>query len=452
MEYLIPILIILLLILLNGLFVAAEFSIVGAPQTRIAQLAEEGSQLARRVLTKLRDLNRQNRYIATAQVGITLASLGLGMYGEHIVSEWFVGPLERLPGIETALAHTFAIALAILLLTYLHVVLGEMVPKSIALLSAETSVLRLEKPMTWMEYLFFPIVFILNAIGNGILRFLRVPPASSGSRLMSPEELEYIVEESFGGGLIEANEHLFIENILDLSERTVGQIMTPRTRIAGIPVTITEGEVLHLVCDARFTRFPVFDGNLDQIVGIMHTKNLARQQVHIGEEFDIHRISRPAVFVPESLSLEEMLVRFRQEGDQMAIVMDEFGGTAGLVTMEDLVEEVVGEILDEFDQEIPPIQKLGKNRLRVRGDLLLAELNQHYDLILEHPDADTVGGLIMAVLGRVVRPMDTIETDGMKFEVETVEGHAARTVVVTFPSVDESSNQIDEINGLFDNS
>jgi CBS domain containing-hemolysin-like protein len=442
MSVFVPFVIIALLILLNALFVAAEFSIVGSASTRIAQLAEEGSHLAARVLEILRDLNRQNRYLATAQVGITVASLGLGMYGEHAVADLLVGHVEQIFGLSSTPAAALAAILAILLLTYLHVVFGEMIPKSLALQASETTVLKLHPAMSFMTRLFFPIVFFLNAAGNGFLRLIRIPPASPGRRVMSPDELELVVEESFAGGLIEAEEQLFIENILDLSERTIGQVMTPRNRITGIPASIDKEGLLVLVCEKGYTRYPVFDGNLDQITGILHIKNLTRQQVHLNETFVMSRLVSPVIFVPESVSLEEMLVRFRREGMQMAIVLDEYGGTAGLVTLEDVVEEVVGEILDEFDQEIEPMMPIGPSKLRVRGDLLLDELNQHHHLKLEHPDADTVAGLVMVLLGRMLRPGDTVEYDGARFQVEAVKGLAVQTLLVQLPE-----NPKDENNG-----
>ncbi len=251
-----------------------------------------------------------------------------------------------------------------------------------------------------------------------------------------------IVEESYEGGLIQADEQLFIENIFDLSERTVGQVMTPRTRIVGLPTNSDEKTVLNKACEARFTRLPIFEDDLDQIIGILHIKDLARQQIHNQDDFHLGKLARQTVFVPESLSLEEMLNRFRRERFQMAVVIDEYGGTAGLVTIEDLVEEVVGEILDEFDQEIAPIKRVRPNRLRVRGDLLLDELNQHYDLNLEHPDADTVGGLLMASLGRVLRPGDMFTTqEGVRLEVETVKGLAIQTVLVDTPPEDKEPGQ-----------
>jgi len=433
-EYLIPILIIFFLILLNGLFVAAEFAIVGAPNTRIAQRAEKGSALAKRVLTILRDPDRQNQYIATAQVGITIASLGLGMYGEHTIANWLIPPIEHLGVFTVSVAHSIAIIISIGGLTYLHVVIGEMVPKTIALQSAETTVLRLVTPMTFAERLFSPVVWVLNGIGNQILKLLGIQPAEGSARLMSPEELEFVVDESFEGGLVEANEQLFIENIFDLSERTVGQVKTPRNHIIGIPTTMDEQSVLLRACQARYTRLPVYNEDLDHITGILHLKDLARQQVDPEKDFILTDIISPPKYVPESLSLEDMLVQFRRERFQIAVVIDEFGGTAGVVSIEDLVEEVVGEILDEFDQEILPIQEIEENVLRVRGDLLIDELNQHFDLNIPHPDADSVGGLIMAQLGRIVNPGDKIVIDGVRMEVETVKGLVIQTVFVTIPN------------------
>lgn len=438
---LVPLAIIGLLIALNGLFVAAEFAIVGAPRTRIAQRAEGGAGAAHRILAILRDPDRQNRYLATAQIGITVVSLGLGMYGEHVVAEWLLGLLEHVSasaGQATPLAHLIATVLSVGLLTYLHVVIGEMIPKSIALQFAETTVLQLSRPMAVIERLFLPISVVLNGIGNLVMRLLGIPPADARSRFLSPDELEFIVEESYESGLLKPAEQLFIENIFDFSERSVGQAMTPRTRIYGLPVETDEETVLNHVCETRHSRYPVYEENLDHIVGLLHIKDLAREYVHPTEPFDLRRLTRPAIVVPESLSLEEMLHRFRRERVQMAVVIDEFGGTAGLITLEDLVEEVVGEIQDEFDrEETLPLEELEPGLLRVRGDLILEELNQHYDLNLEHTEADTVGGFIMAELGRVPRATDTIDYRGVTFEVEAVEGLAVQTALVRLPAAED---------------
>lgn len=438
-EILIPIFIISLLILLNGIFVAAEFSIVAAPRTRMAQLADEGNDAAQITLKTLVEPVLQNRYIATAQVGITLVSLGLGMYGEHVAAEWILDALERFwhvsePASE-ALAHTVATILAVGLLTYLHVVFGEMIPKTLALQTPEPTVLGLARPMAIMEIAFAPFVITLNALGNVIVHALGVTPPGKGERLFTPEELEYIVEESSEGGMLEPAEQLFIENIFDLEERTVEQVMTPRTQIIGLPAQAIETDVLRLMCETRKSRYPIYEGSLDQITGVLHIKDMARHLTQTTRvELDLKQIARPVIYIPASLHLAQMLIRFRQEAAYFAVVLDEFGGTAGIVSLEDLVEEVVGEIQDEFDHEILPIEELSTGLLRIRGDVILEEINQHYDLDLESDAAYTIGGLVMSLLGRIPAPKDFVEFQGITFEVEAVERLAVQSVLVHLPT------------------
>lgn len=434
-DVVIPISIIAILILLNGIFVAAEFSLIAVPPTRLAQSAAAGSRLAAQVLSVLRDTNQQNRYLATAQIGITVVSLGLGMYGEHILADWLYIPLQQLTTLAEPLAHTIATVLAVALLTYLHVVLGEMVAKSLALEFPEATVLRLILPMTLMQRAFSPVISLLNGLGNAITRLLGVPPAGQFSRLFSPAELELIVEESYEGGLIEPSQQLFIENIFDLKDRVVGQVMTPRTRVVGISVDQSEEEVLQIVCEAHQSRYPIYDDSLEQIIGMLHIKDLARHRVRREEEFDLRHFAqrRPVPFVPDTIPLDRMLARFRRERISLAVVVDEFGGTAGIITLEDLVEEVVGEIQDEFDVEDIPFKRIDERRLRVQGALLLDELNQHFDLNLQYPEVDTVGGLIMSRLGQIPVPGDQVTADEILFVVETVEGRAVQNVCITLP-------------------
>lgn len=437
-EYLAPVAVISVLILLNAFFVAAEFAIVAAPRTRVAQAAEQGSRPAAGVLAVLNSSQRQNLYLATAQLGITVASLGLGMYGEHAVADWLMKLLANVPWLaqwSDALAHTLATVLAIGLLTYFHVVVGEMVPKSLALQHAEATALRLNNPMSVLQRLLRPIIGVLNAIANGVVHLLGIRPAGAQARLLTAQELELIVEESTERGMVEPAEQLFIENIFDLRQRTVSQVMTPRNHIVGISLAAQEADILRLVCEERYSRYPVYDGTLDKIVGVLHIKDLARDQTRrqAGQPFSLDHLRRSILYVPESISLEQMLIRFRREHSQIAVVLDEFGGTAGLVTLEDIVEEVVGEILDEFDQELPPLERIGPGMFRARGDLLVDELNQTCDLALAHPEADTVGGLLMSLLGRVAHPGDRVEHDGVSFVVEEVEGLAVLTVIVHVP-------------------
>jgi len=434
-EIIIPILIITVLILLNGLFVAAEFAIVAAPKPRIEKRARGGSPLAARILRQISDPNLQNRYITTAQIGITIVSLGLGMYGEHVFAEWLLAPLSNLGGLASPTAHTIATILSVAILTYLHVVIGEMIPKSLALEAAETTVFYLSQPMAIAENLFYPFVILLNGISIWLTRLMGIPAREAGERLFTSDELEFIVEESFEGGMLEPSDQLFIENILDLEERTAEQVMTPRNKMEIIPVTADIHTVKRIICSTTKTRYPVYQGSPDKIIGIFHIKDLARFLVRKTKGgMDMNSIIRPTIYIPEHFPLDELLIRFRNENHQIAIVLDEFGGTAGIITLEDLIEEVVGEIQDEFDEEILPFEELPGNALRVRGEVILEELEQHYDLAWEIPEANTIGGLVMFLLGRIPQPKDTITYDGVKIVVETTQGHIIKSVILYLPS------------------
>jgi CBS domain containing-hemolysin-like protein len=428
-----PLLIIGLLLLVNGFFVAAEFALAAAPEFRLARLAEGGSAAAQRVLGVLRDARLFNRYISTAQVGITLASLGLGMYAEHAIADWLAHRLAEWGWLGVTAAHTIATVLSVTILTYLHVVVGEMVPKSLALATPDQTAIQVAPWMGLADLLFRPLTRLLNGVGDLLLRLVGLPPADAQARLVSSAELEYIVEESTEGGLLEPTEQLYLENVLDFGERTVGQVMTPRIRMVALAVDAAINDVLQSVYEHGYSRYPVYEEDRDQIIGILHVKELARWLSRGEGVLDLRSLLRPVLFVPETAPLEQLLQRFRQEHIQVAIVVDEFGGTAGLVTLEDLVEELIGEIQDEFDEEIPPVEELAPNLLRVRGDLLIDELNQFYELELNEEEADTIGGLIMTRLGRIPEAGESIVEQAAHFEVESLDGLAVGTVIVRLP-------------------
>jgi len=429
----VPLLLIALLILVNGFFVAAEFAVAGASRPRMTQLAQAGSPQAQQLLHLLNDPQLVNRYLSTAQIGITIASLGLGMYGEHTAADWLLVPLEHLDWLGVAAAHTLASVLAVALLTYLHVVLGEMIPKSLALQSAAETAVALYRVMHWTEWLFRPLTYILNHIGNALLRLLGVPQVTAAARLVSTTELTYIVEESSESGLLEPREQVYLENVIDFNQRTVSQVMTPRTRMVALPINADLTTTLRIICEERHSRYPVYKDDRDHIIGILHVKDLARQLVAAPSEFDLRALLRPAVFVPESITLDAMLAQFRSQHVQIAIVLDEYGGTAGLVALEDLAEEIIGEIQDEFDEDVPPFTALDDHTLRVRGDLLLDELTQHYDLNFAPNEAETIGGLIMSALDQVASQGDQVVVNGVHLIVESMEGLAIHTVILRLP-------------------
>ena len=457
-EIVIPLLIIFFLIVVNGIFVAAEFGIAASPRVRIAQMAENGSAAAQRVLRILRQPELLNRYISTAQVGITIASLGLGMYGEHVVAEWLLAPLEHLGWIGVAGAHTIATILSVALLTYLHVVFGEMIPKSLALQAPARTAIALTGTMTIADKIFLPLTAVLNKIGDLILQRLGLN-ADASTRLLSSAELEYIVEESTEGGMLDPTEQIYLENVIDFSERTVFQVMTPRTRMIAIDGSASLDTVMEIMRTNHHSRYPIYEEDRDHIIGVLHVKDLARglsdkldtdtttertDKEQVIPPFSLQHMMRPAFFVPETLSLEQMLDHFRQEHIQIAIAVDEFGGTAGLVTLEDLAEEIIGEIQDESDFEIPPFVEIEPLTLRVRGDLLLDELNQHFEIELAHDEAETVGGLIMDALGHVAEVGERIDYAGVNFEVESMEGLAINTALLQLPSTPDND---DVVNG-----
>ncbi|CAN5696916.1 hemolysin family protein [soil metagenome] len=446
-EVLLPILIIGGLILINGIFVAAEFAVAGANHTRVAQMAETGSQGAQRVLRILRNSRLLNRYLSAAQVGITLASLGLGMYAEPVFAEWLYALLNRPGWVSLATAHTIASALGVICLTCLHVVLGEMAPKSLALQGADVTAVQLSSFMVLAERFFRPLTLLFTWCGESLLRLAGMPPVDSSAHMVSSLELAYIVEESAEGGMLEPEEQIYLENVLDFHDRIISQVMTPRTRMQALPIEATSAEVLDLISEHRYSRYPVYTEDRDHIVGILYVKDLARYISQPQTDFDLAQLIRPAVFAPESLPLEQMLKRFRQEHIQIAIVVDEFGGTAGLVTLEDLVEELIGEIQDESDQEIAPFEEIAPNRLRVRGDLLLDELNQHFELDLEHEEAETIGGLIMALLGHMAQPGARVRYKDLDLEVESIDGLAINTVIIHLPNTLAQRTQNGEMHG-----
>lgn len=432
MTLLVPSIIILLLVLLNGLFVAAEFAIIGVRSTRMAQLAAEGNATARRLLNTLDDRTKVDRYIASAQLGITLASLGLGMYGEPAIAHFLEAPLHDLFGLSGNAVHTVSFFIGLGLITYLHVVLGEMIPKSLALQYAERTVLTLARPMALMQTIFSVPITVLNAIGLWVLKVLGVPPPAEKSRLHTPGELEMIISEGVVGGLIEAQDFTLFENIFDLDELQVRQMMTPRVKVRAIPVTISEEALSKELGSSPYSRLPVYEGDVDHIIGVLHLKSFVAQQLDEAP-FDLRQLMDEPVFLPESASAYELMSTLEKRRAHFAVVIGEFGGTAGIVTMEDLLEEVVGEVWDEFDADLQePVTKIAPGHLLAKGSARLHELASYVDLRRFEHVAESVGGLLLAHVDLPPRRGDSVELDGVTLRIEDLQGLTVETVAVLY--------------------
>lgn len=432
MALLIPAIVITVLVLLNGFFVAAEFAIIGVRPTRLAQLADQGNATAQSLLRTLEDREQVDRYIASAQLGITLASLGLGMYGEPAIAHLLEGALHDWFGLEGSAVHTISFIIGLGLVTYLHVVVGEMAPKSVALQYAERTVLALARPMALMQAIFGAPITVLNRIGLAVLRLIGVPPPSEKSRLHTPGELEMIISEGVVGGLIEAQQFNLFENIFDLSELHVGQMMTPRVKVEAVPIDIDAGALDETLLASSYSRLPVYEGDIDHIVGVLHVKSFVSAQME-GEPFDLRQIMDEAVYLPESATAYELMATLEKRRAQFAVVIGEYGGTAGIVTLEDMLEEVVGEVWDEFDVDLQePVTVIGPGQLLVKGSARLDELNEYVDLSSHEETAGSVGGLLLAHVNLPPQRGDSVTLDGVTLRIEELDGMTIEAVTVEY--------------------
>ncbi len=428
MEFLVALGIILLLVIANGLFVAAEFAIVGASRASVEHQASQGHRLARRVAYILEDPKRQDRYIATTQVGISVASLGLGMYGEHVMAEWIALRLAPFGELRWITAHTLASVIAVAVLTYLHIVIGEMVPKALALQRAEKTALYVSPIIMALQTAFLPIIVVLNAMGNGLLRLIGVRRQEVGTeRYHTSAELQYIVEESQEGGMLRGESGRILRELFEFGDLTAGEVMVPRVMLSGIEVGTSTAELEAIVRRSPHTRYPVFEGDLDNIVGSLHIKQVLRHL--IGERPVTVRDARRLPYVPGPMLLDEVIATMRRYRAQMAVVMDQHGGTAGLVTMEDLFEEVIGDIQEGAGRT--SIVREGAGRIRARGTVRLEEAGAALKCTIEHPKVTTISGLVLLLLGRPAAVGDSVTWQNTRIEVAAVAGRGVADAVVT---------------------
>lgn len=410
-----------LLVFLNGLYVAAEFSTVAARRTRVSQMAASGNRLARALLAIMEDGEKLDRYVAACQLGITATSLVLGAYGQRVVAPQLVGPATSLfialdpilqtVGLEaTTLAGPAAISITttvvLLLFTTLQVVLGELFPKSVSLQYPEQIALAVVTPMRWSMVILRPFINVFNGSGNILLRLMGRNTADSHAlHAHSPAEIEYLVTESHEGGLLNQDEQQMLRNAFRLRDLTAQQVMVHRTRLVAMPRDSSIEQILGAAIDVGYTRLPIYQGSIDNIVGFVHIKDVYR--LFVRGETRINEILRKVERVPESLPVVDVWENLRNKRQYVAIVFDEYGGTAGMITFEDLIEEIFGELQDEFDNESAVVSE-SDGRIHLRGDLLVSDVNEYFDLNLPEDVAVTLSGLVISQLGRSPKVGDCI--------------------------------------------
>ncbi|HSL82315.1 MAG TPA: hemolysin family protein [Thermoanaerobaculia bacterium] len=422
--------VIALLIAFNGLYVAAEFAAVSVRRSRVRQMAEEGHRLAKILLPTLEEPPRLDRYIAACQVGITLSSLILGAYGQATLAKELLPLFERWGGLQAAAAHSASAAVVLVGLTVLQMVLGELVPKSLALQYPTRMAVLTVLPMRWSEKLLAWFIAVLNGSGWFVLRLLGVEPKAH-RHLHSAEEIRFLVAESRQGGHLDAEEERRLGHALELTQRTARELMVPRTSLVAVDETEGMEAAIEVAASSAYTRLPVYRGSLDRIVGVLHAKDLAAAFLTDGHgpAGVLESLTRPVLTVHEGITADRVLALMRERSAVMVVVADEYGGTEGILTTEDILSELLGEVADEFKHEGGAPKRLPDGRVRLPGDMPLYEVSRWAGTPWEG-DSDTVGGLVMERLGRLPSPGDTLEIEGAAVEVERVERHAVRSILV----------------------
>ncbi|WP_110956281.1 hemolysin family protein [Massilibacillus massiliensis] len=416
---------VIFLVLLNGFFVAAEFAMVKVRSTRIDTLLQEGhmqAKYAKRLVDNL------DAYLSACQLGITLASLGLGWIGEPAIA-LLIGPILVEFGLSEAMIHTVAVAVAFSIITALHIILGELAPKSLAIQKADSVTIWTAVPLIAFYKLMFPIIWILNSIANRILRAVGIEVVGEHEAAHTEEEIRILMEESHQQGFINHTELTYVDNIFDFAERHVNEVMIPRTDMVCLYVEDSFAVNMEKALDEQLTRYPVCDPDKDTIIGFVHIKDFMAVLAK-GEVRELRTMVREILAVPETMPISKLLKLMQKKRVQIAIVIDEYGGTAGLVTVEDILEEIVGEIQDEFDEERPAIELRDDALHSVDGRLLLGEINEVFALDLEASHVDTFGGWMSSRVEMPPRIGQEVDYADYMFVIEEVDNMRVTRVLV----------------------
>jgi CBS domain containing-hemolysin-like protein len=411
-----------ILVFLNAFFVAAEFALVSLRRSRIEQMVEERNRFGRMLLRAKDD---PNRFISAAQLGITMASLGLGWIGEATVAAMIEPLFHYLPeSAQGPALHTVSFAISFILITMFHIVLGEQVPKMLALQYAERTAIMTVGPTEAFYRIFRPFIAAFTGLTNISLRLLRINPTDEHEGAVTAEELELMVQTSHRAGALEDTERDLLSNVFDFADLNVSQVMVQRRDILGVPAEATLDELLEVAEVSPHSRFPVYEQTLDNVVGVVHIKDLLRASRRPHDSFSLGEIMRLPLFVPETMPAGRLLSEFRRAHTTLAVVIDEYGGTAGLVTIDDVVEEIVGDVPDEFHSQTPSVEPQPDGTWLIAPTLRLDELREEFDVDIDEDavDVDTVGGLVVEQLGRLAEAGDTVEIGNYRLVVEEVDG------------------------------
>jgi magnesium and cobalt exporter, CNNM family len=408
------------LILLNGFFVAAEYGLVTVRRTRMLELAHEGHRRARQVM---QITDSPPRFIAAMQLGVTLTSLGIGALGEHALTRLF----------DPVLATVLAVIVAYLILTFFHVVIGELVPKAMALGNSEQTALAVALPVRSFFVVFMPLIWLLRRSTRFVLRLFGLEEPGAEGAVHSEAELKMLVSASTERGEIEEGEQEMLYKVFDFADKEVDDVMVPRPEVVALSVDLPPEQALQAVLESPYTRYPVYRGSLDDIVGVLHVRDLIQAMHERGiASVAISDLVRPAYMVPETKDLAALLKEFRNQNQHMAIVIDEYGNMEGIVTLEDVLEEIVGEIEDEFDLPDESVERVDDNTIRIDGTFPIDDFNEQFGVEMPVEDYHTVAGFVFGLLGRGAAPGDEVDYDGLHFRVDDVEGSRIQRLTVTF--------------------
>ncbi len=419
------IVVIFLLVFANAIFVAAEYALVTARRSRLEERAVKGGLGAR---TALRLMDDPVRFISTVQIGITVSAILLGAIGEPLLSELMDPPLSN----------TVAFLIAFAILTYLSVVVGELVPKAVALQKAEPIAVALVVPLDWIARFAHPVVWALQVSANVLLKGLRVKPAPTGMIAYTREDIRYSVAAAEDVGELHQAEEEMLYKVFDFASKEVSAVMVPRPEVVAISVDVTPEEALATILDSPYTRYPVFRESLDHIVGVLHVRDLFAAMHDQGiAAVELEAILRPGYVVPETKDLAALLADFRRKKQHQAIVVDEYGTMAGIVTLEDILEEIVGEIEDEFDLPDESVERVDEKRIRIDGTFTIDDFNEQFATELEQDDYHTMAGLVFGTLGRQPEVGDSVAVNGLRLEVLEVDGSRIGRIEIEFDAEEQ---------------